>query len=406
MTDNDIINYFAQFVSNRQINWKKLPKDIEEYLKNRYNDNSTNLLKESYARIKNNIEILPECPICHKKHTFINRLDKFPYPIYCSNKCKGESKEWINKQKETKKELYGNANYNNRKKYKETCLEKYGCENVYQNDEIKNKIKDIKKEKYGDEYYNNREQVYKTNLKNLGVKMPFQSKEILNKCNETLKIKYGENVHNPMDLEFVKNKIRNTCLERYGVDWITKTDWYVEKTKNTLLERYGVDSYSKSKEWKEHIQSLEYQIHRKQQEYITKKKNKSFCGSKEENLCFELIKEKYTDAVHQFRDNKRYPFNCDIYIPSLDLFIEYQGSEFHGRKPYEGTEEDLQKIKLWKERGDEICKQENKHGSRYHAMINTWTIGDVNKRNIAKQNNLNYIEFWNINEVKEWLNIN
>ena len=89
---------------------------------------------------------------------------------------------------------------------------------------------------------------------------------------------------------------------------------------------------------------------------------------------------------------------------SLDLFIEYQGSEFHGRKPYEGTEEDLQKIKLWKERGDEICKQENKHGSRYHAMVETWSIKDVNKRNIAKQNNLNYIEFWNINEVKKWLN--
>lgn len=406
MTDNDILNYFAQFVSNRQINWKKLPKDIEEYLKNRYNDNSTNLLKESYARIKNNIEVLPECPTCHKKHIFVNRLDKPPYPIYCSNKCKGKSKEWLNKQKETKKELYGDTNYNNRNKYKKTCLEKYGCENVYQNEEIKNKIKDIKKEKYGDEYYNNREQVYKTNLKNLGVKMPFQSKEILNKCKETLKNKYGENINNPMDLEFVKNKIRNTCLKRYGVDWITKTDWYLEKTKNTLLERYGVDSYSKSKEWKEHIQSVEYQIHRKQQEYITKKKNKSFNGSKEENLCFELIKEKYKDAIHQFRDNKRYPFNCDIYVPSLDLFIEYQGSEFHGKKPYEGTEEDLQKIKLWKERGDKICKNENKTNSRYYEMIKTWMTKDPLKRKTAKDNNLNYIEFWNINEVKEWLNKN
>ena len=37
-------------------------------------------------------------------------------------------------------------------------------------------------------------------------------------------------------------------------------------------------------------------------------------------------------------------------------------------------------------------------------MLYTWTIRDVNKRNIAKQNNLNYIEFWNINELKEWLN--
>ena len=406
MTDNDIINYFAQFVSNRQINWKKLPKDIEEYLKNRYDDNSTNLLKESYARIKNNIEVLPECPTCHKKHIFTNRLDKPPYPIYCSNKCKGQSIDWLNKQKKTKQNKYGNPNYNNRIQYKQTCINKYGVENPYQNEEIKNKIKKTKLDKYGDEFCNNKEKVHQTNLKNLGVEMPFQSKEILNKCIETLKNKYGENIHNPMDLEFVKNKIRNTCLERYGVDWITKTDWWVEKTKNTLLKHYGVDSYSKSKEWKEHIQSPEYQIHRKQQEYITKKKNKSFNISKEEILCYELIKEKYNDVVHQFKDKKRYPFNCDFYIPSLDLFIEYQVSEFLGRKPYEGTEEDLQKIKLWKERGDEICKQENKHGSRYYAMINTWTIGDVNKRNIAKQNNLNYIEFWNINEVKEWLNKN
>ena len=85
------------------------------------------------------------------------------------------------------------------------------------------------------------------------------------------------------------------------------------------------------------------------------------------------------------------------------MFIEYQGSEFHGRRPYKGSEEDLQKIKEWKERGDNICKNENKNNSRYYEMIKTWTIKDVNKRNIAKQNHLNYIEFWNINEVKEWI---
>ena len=404
MNDIDILNYFAQFKSNRKINWKKLPKDIEEYLTNRYNDNSTNLLKESYARIKYNIEVLPECPTCHKKHVFINRLDHYPYPKYCSNKCKGQSKEWLNKQRKTKEKLYGNANFNNREKYKETCLEKYGCENVYQNKEIKNKIKNTKQEKYGDEYYNNREQVYQTNLIKLGVKMPFQSQEIRNKCIQTLKDKYGENINNPMDLESTKNKIRKTCLNKYGVDWAFKSNIVKEKTKQSLINHYGVDAYSKSKEWKEYIQSTEYQIKRKQREYETKKKNKSFNGSKEENLCYKLIKEKYPDTIHQFRDNIRYPFNCDFYIPSLDLFIEYQGSEFHGYSPYKGTEKDLQKIKLWKERGDQICQNENKTNSRYYEMIKTWTIKDPLKRQTAKNNNLNYIEFWNINDVKEWLN--
>lgn len=46
-------------------------------------------------------------------------------------------------------------------------------------------------------------------------------------------------------------------------------------------------------------------------------------------------------------------------------------------------------------------KQENKQNSRYYAMIETWSIKDPLKRKIAKENNLNYIEFWNINEVKE-----
>ena len=62
-----------------------------------------------------------------------------------------------------------------------------------------------------------------------------------------------------------------------------------------------------------------------------------------------------------------------------------------------------QKIKLWKERGDEICKQENKKGSRYHGMITVWTVGDPLKRQTAKDNNLNYLEFFSVDELKIWL---
>lgn len=39
----------------------------------------------------------------------------------------------------------------------------------------------------------------------------------------------------------------------------------------------------------------------------------------------------------------------------------------------------------------------------YNNAITTWTIRDVNKRNIAKNNNLNWIEFWNIDELKKWI---
>ena len=80
--------------------------------------------------------------------------------------------------------------------------------------------------------------------------------------------------------------------------------------------------------------------------------------------------------------------------PSLDLFIECQYSWTHGNHPYN---EILDKDKLleWKEKA--------KKSNYYKNAINTWTIRDVKKRNIAKQNNLNYKEFWNIDELKKWI---
>ena len=50
-------------------------------------------------------------------------------------------------------------------------------------------------------------------------------------------------------------------------------------------------------------------------------------------------------------------------------------------------------IKLWK----------SKNTKFYNNAIKCWSISDVYKRNIAKQNKINYIEFWNIEELKEWI---
>ena len=146
MTDQDIITYFSKFETPRKINWKKLPEDIAFYLANRYIDNSTDTLKESYARILYNIEIIPVCPTCGKPLTFINRLDCYPFPKHCSNKCKANNPDWLSKQRSTKLKRYGDANYNNRDKFKDTCVDKFGTENPFQSENIKNKIKEVKLE--------------------------------------------------------------------------------------------------------------------------------------------------------------------------------------------------------------------------------------------------------------------
>ena len=45
------------------------------------------------------------------------------------------------KAKQTKLLKYGDENFNNRNKFNESCLQKYGVKNPFQSEEIKNKIK-------------------------------------------------------------------------------------------------------------------------------------------------------------------------------------------------------------------------------------------------------------------------
>ena len=152
-----------------------------------------------------------------------------------------------------------------------------------------------------------------------------------------------------------------------------------EQFKHSLLNKYGVDSYPKT-------------IDFKQKKIDTQRKNGTFNTSKEENNIYILIKEKYPDTIRQYKSDK-YPFVCDFYIPSLDLYIEYNGSWTHGNKPFEGTKEDNIKLEYWK----------SKNTKYYNNAIKTWTIRDVNKRKIAKENNLNYIELWTLEEAKKWI---
>ena len=116
----------------------------------------------------------------------------------------------------------------------------------------------------------------------------------------------------------------------------------------------------------------------------------------------DQLKEKFNDVIRQYKEN-RYPFFCDFYIPHLDLFIECQYSHYHNTHPYIGSDEDIKTVELLKEKSLKRKQITHKTYSRYDSMINTWTITDVKKRNIAKENNLNYLEFFTILELENWL---
>lgn len=79
--------------------------------------------------------------------------------------------------------------------------------------------------------------------------------------------------------------------------------------------------------------------------YKTKKKNHTFNTSKPEEESYNLLLHKYdkNDIIRQYKD-ERYPFSCDFYIKSLDLFIECNYHFTHGSHPFNA--DNIEDVKL------------------------------------------------------------
>ena len=119
---------------------------------------------------------------------------------------------------------------------------------------------------------------------------------------------------------------------------------------------------------------------------LTKRKNNTFNTSKSEDELYTLLKQKYPDIKRNYNSDRRYPYMCDFYIPSKDLFIELQASWTHGSAPFKNTDDQQFILNEW--------KQKSLKSNFYKNAIEVWTTRDVKKRQVAKSNKLNYIEVW------------
>ena len=106
--------------------------------------------------------------------------------------------------------------------------------------------------------------------------------------------------------------------------------------------------------------------------------------SLEETYCYQELIKKYgkSDIIRQYKE-KRYPFHCDFYIKSKDLFIECNYHWTHGKHPFDkNNSEDIKKLNAWQEKA--------KTSDYYKGAIEVWTIRDPLKLKYFKENNLNY----------------
>ena len=311
---------------------------------------------------------------------------KMEYAPYCCKKCSDLSPVKHQHEEETNLKKYGKTRWTNREKAKETCRQKYGenITNPSQIQEIKEKKKETTQLHYG---VDNPGQIHNHNekCKKAWDKKDKKEKEKISKNRHlhtdylkrtqntinSLQQKYGENITNISQLDSVKKKkaikkpeslvkSRNTIKIKFKSNYE-----YMKSIYNLTPKRGGV------------ISDIELKFY----EYLISKFNKN-------------------DIIPQYTDEINYPFNCDFYISSLKLLIEIQGTWTHGGHPFnENNIDDINTLNIWK----------SKQSKYYDCAIEVWTKSDVEKRNLAKKNNLNYLEIFTkdiniaINTFEEYL---
>ena len=319
-----------------------------------------------------------KCKTCGKIYEVRNRS----VSMFCSNECTSKDPDINAKRVATMKktclEKYGVESHTQTDKYKEEYKkrmnEQYGVDSYFQTDECKQKVKNTMNERYGVDYAQQSPEIKKKTKKVFKEKhggYPMETEVFKNNMIN----KYG--VDNPMKMDQCLDKARKTNLERYGVETpLADTD----KQKKALFDKYGVINISQVSYVKEKALQTRYKT-----TYIDKFVNPGtllkyvkplftidefngicqysnklydfecvICDTKfssiltsgidrpprcpicyppnqsiAETEVFEFIELNYGGEILRNDTKILNRFELDIYIPELNLAIEYNGLYYH-----------------------------------------------------------------------------
>lgn len=165
----------------------------------------------------------------------------------------------------------------------------------------------------------------------------------------------------------VPKKRAKTNVERYGVRNVMSLQSTLEKIKAATHKKYGVNYAMQDKD----LASKNVEAKRQSGTFST--------SSVEEHV------KGFGDFEVQYNKDARYPYLCDFYDKERDLFIEVNASWTHGYHWYD-AEKDVAVCTKWKAKSED---------SAYYAnALDVFTKRDVEKRETARVNSLNYVTLW------------
>lgn len=170
---------------------------------------------------------------------------------------------------------------------------------------------------------------------------------------------------NPAQSKVVQDKMKATCIKRFGTENVFASDYGKEKIKQTMRARYGVDNCMQNEEIKEKTKKTVFErygvtccCHKTQNYHV----------SKGEFELFNFIKESFDDAEHNDR-KQIFPLELDIFIPSLNTALEYDGDYWHS----------LPDMIKRDELKDKIC--EEKGLTLIRVKESSWKKDNINEKN-------------------------
>jgi hypothetical protein len=349
------------------------------------------------------VKVHVKCDICGNERAlayYKYNKNILKYNLYTCKKC------FNIKNKKTNLEKYGSENYRDKKKYKETCLKKYGVDNV-------SKLEDVKLKK---QY---------TTFKHYSVLNPMQCELIKAKYKNTMNEKFNGIL---MGSDILKEKIKTTNFNKIGVENPFSSNGVIKKIQKmrndktlNLYSQYNIlsindDIYTcKCDNNKNHTYDINSSLF-----YNRKKINTilcticnpvgSFYNSGQEIQLQEFIKKYY----NFIQNSKKIisPYELDIYLPDIKIAFEFNGLYWHNElnknKNYH-----LNKTELCEEKGiqlihiyedDWLYKQDiiksiilnklNKTENKIYAR--KCIIKEVNDNNLIK-------EFLNKNHIQGFI---
>ena len=370
--------------------------------------------------ILNGLKDFPRCKVCgntldkdHVKSKRTLNVGVFTgYGTYCSCDCAANDDELTKKKIKTIVEKYGKDNYCNRDAAIKTIYDRYG-ENAFQI--IHEKGCNTKEKIYGNRNFINskkanetkqsfsnekkkdiRERTTRTYRQKTGFDYPSQvpenKKKIALNVAITNIVRYG--VSSYTQTEDFLEKEKQTCQQKYGKDFYLQTDEFKDRSIDACNRKYKCNYYTQSKEYKQIMSNPQKMQARLDKTNETKRKNGTFNTSKLEKEAYWMLKFIFPKLQTQYKSDA-YPFVADFYDPEQqNVRFEFQGSWTHGRHPFnKSNKDDVALAEKWKSKK-----------TKYYSIANAvWTQRDPQKREIAKKNGIQLVEFWNLEEVRKFV---